>query len=489
MNYKNHTTQKSIFFFAAITMAIILFVTAGCGNRGASITDEIAYDLGESFFDGTQDSVSKDVMKKAEADIEKYRKGDFTIRFVTENGKEIKRAKANIELFQHQFIFGTNMRRLSDMPDDSKIKHEALQSIIDIFNTIHVCNYWEEQDYGKPADFSTAMMDYEWATRNNIRTRHHAILYNVPSWIPADKKLTEEDYWNMIEFRIKDVAENFGGKIFLYDVMNEMFHRKSFSDRIRDVNPNFPDFTDPQVAKRIYDLTRKYLPDAKLVVLEALNSTVVNNPAIFRFVNYCKALRDVGCDFDYVGHQAHFFTRHIPFQEGHLVHGEDCFTMVAIDKSFDLLASVGKPVVITEFNGPTRNRKQPREEQEKLWTMTDHENSAWQINFYRLAFSKPYILELTRWVHVDDVTGNAMDGGILDRNGDKRQIYYDLKKLIKEEWHTKVDDKTNKKGEIAWRGFYGEYDIKIKGYHPIRMKLYDDNKEKIVKIVLKKSYQ
>jgi hypothetical protein len=125
-----------------------------------------------------------------------------------------------------------------------------------------------------------------------------------------------------------------------------------------------------------------------------------------------------------------------------------------------------------------------KEEQDKLWTMTDQENSAWQINFYKLAFSKPYILELTRWFQVDNYGGRGMDAGIIDSNGEKHQIYYDLKKLIKEEWHTKVEGKTNSLGEIAWRGFYGEYDVNVKGYQPVRVKLYDNNQEKVVKIQL-----
>ena len=465
-------------FYINALLALFLVLTAGCGNRSARVTDETECNH-ESIFNGANDPASKEVMKRAEADIEKYRKGDFTIRFVDEKGKEIKRAKAGIELFQHQFIFGTNLRWLSDMPDDNKVKREALQAITDIFNTVIVCDYWENSSLGKAGEFMSARKDYEWATRNGLRTRFHAILFNIPQWIPADKKLTAQDYWDIIEFRIKDVAANFGDKIFEYDVMNEIYTKDYNWKRIRDVNPNFPDFTDPQTAKQIFDLARKHLPDAKLVCLESYLASV-NVPIFVKHIEYCKALRDLGGDFDYVGHQAHFYTKGTPFREGKQ------FTMASINEAYDLMASVGKPVALTEFNGISRNNKEPKEEQDKIWMLTDKENAAWQINFYKLAFSKPYIRELTRWFQVDNIGGRGMDAGIIDENGERRQIYYDLKKLIKEEWHTKVEGKTNKKGEIALRGFYGEYDINVKGYQPVRVKLYDDHQEKEITIQLTK---
>ena len=467
----------------AITALTIIAALAAASLGGGATRAQTA------FFDGAQDPASKKVMQQAEADIEKYRKGDFTLRFVDEKGREIKNAAANIELHQHQFIFGTILRKLMPMPDDSKLKREALKAVTDIFNTAIVAHYWEEEKPGASNTFDTALKEYEWATRHGLRTRFHAILYNVPQWFPTDKKLTEKDYWDMIEKRIKNVAKHFAGKIPEFDVMNEMFIRKSFSDSIRDINPAFPDFTDPAVAKRIYDIARKHLPDAKLVLLEVnpdARAVSAANPSLRTFVDYAKAVRDLGGVFDYVGTQEHFFTEGAPFQDTQRTQQKDRFTMAALSKRLDMLKRVGVPAVITEFNGPSRNNKKPKAEQNKLWTMTDAENSAWQINYYKLAFSKPHIVELTRWYQVDNMNGRGMDAGIVDASGNKKQIYHDLKKLIKEEWHTKLAARTDAKGAMAFRGFYGDYDIKIEGYKPARVRLYDDNKDKTVEVVLVK---
>jgi hypothetical protein len=158
--------------------------------------------------------------------------------------------------------------------------------------------------------------------------------------------------------------------------------------------------------------------------------------------------------------------------------------MAGVSRSLDLLANAGRPVVITEFNGPSRNNKEPREQQDKLWTMSDADNSAWQINYYRLAFSKPFIEGITRWYQVDNMNGRGMDAGIIDGRGEKKRIYYDLKKLIKEEWHTKAAGRSDERGVMAFRGFYGEYDLRVEGYKPARVRLYDDGTGKVVEVVL-----
>lgn len=115
------------------------------------------------------------------------------------------------------------------------------------------------------------------------------------------------------------------------------------------------------------------------------------------------------------------------FRKGYPSYGTETFTMNAINKGFELLGSIGKPVVITEFNGPSRNNTHSPENRDKIWTLSDEENSAWQINFYKFMLSKPHIIELIRWYTVDDLGGRRMDAGILFKDGRKYQIYYDLK--------------------------------------------------------------
>jgi hypothetical protein len=43
-----------------------------------------------------------------------------------------------------------------------------------------------------------------------------------------------------------------------------------------------------------------------------------------------------------------------------------------------------------------------------------------------------------------------------------KPAYLELKKLIREQWMTRCEGKTDKKGEFTFRGFCGEYIARIK---------------------------
>ena len=42
-----------------------------------------------------------------------------------------------------------------------------------------------------------------------------------------------------------------------------------------------------------------------------------------------------------------------------------------------------------------------------------------------------------------------------------KPVYNVLKKLIHEEWHTQVEEKTNTNGKITFPAFAGDYEIKV----------------------------
>ena len=162
------------------------------------------------FYDGAADPASKAVMAKAEQDIEKYRKGDFTLMLVDTNGKPLKDTKINAELDKHQFNFGTNLFRLSSLPN-SPLKRTALQTIKDIFNQVVVCDYWfnPRDKMGDKQPFK----DVEWAKANNMRTRLHCILYELRSETFPHRNYTTEECWEMIEERLKYIGKHFNGVI------------------------------------------------------------------------------------------------------------------------------------------------------------------------------------------------------------------------------------------------------------------------------------
>lgn len=429
------------------------------------------------FFDGAVDSASRVTMSRTDTAIEKYRKGDFTLVLTDKKGRPVN-GSVEVELARHAFNFGVSMYGVSALPE-GPLKEKALQAVRDVFNMVTVCEYWRAPSNKRNTDRPEE--DLAFAKANNIRPRFHAIAYNNPRWIMGSNP-TEEECWKMLEDRVRSVAERHAGRFEEFDVINEFVSGHHWGNHLDfyEAVPQFPQFRDPEVAKRMMAMTRRYLPDAKLVVLEAQVPSV-KSPYFVETVDFWKSLVAIGGDFDYVGSQAHFYGGGCDYREGtkRFPDGRDAFTMAEVEKGLDLLGSIGKPVVITEFNGPSRNSNSSPKERARIWSLSDEENAAWQINFYRLAFSKPYIREVTRWFLVDELGGKGMDTGLLTVDGRKHAVYDALRRLIHEEWHTKTGGDV-RNGEFAFRGFYGDYTVRVKGYKPATATLDKNGKMAVV---------
>jgi len=149
--------------------------------------------------------------------------------------------------------------------------------------------------------------------------------------------------------------------------------------------------------------------------------------------------------------------------------------MKVISDCLDHLATLGKPIHITDYNPPSRMKKR-RGPQPAL---SDEEIAAWTVNYHTLIFSKPYIHQLTRWFIVDEHGDNAQDGGLVTVDRRKKPNYYALKKLIKEMWTTTWKGKL-REGKASFRGFFGVDEAKIEGFKPVKFRLYAEDKRKIL---------
>jgi len=439
------------------------------------------------FFDGADDPASKTVMQQAETDIEKYRKGDFTVTLTDETGAPLPAATtATLDLIRHQFNFGCSMFRMSRLPDDDPVKKAGLQALLDIFNQVVVVDHWYNP-YGEIED-KQPEKDMAWAAAHAMRTRYHAVLYEEPREAMG-KHLATEQFWNLFDERIQYSTKVTGGKAGAYDLINEALSRKYWNKNnpksFYRTEPTYPDLSQPEQIVRAFALARKYLPDAKLTALE--NPAPHDGPGGERYgevIAMWKAALDAGADIDYIGTQCHFFDDGQPFKPDERKKNKNFYTMAEISKGLDLQNALNKPVEITEFTGPSRNKLKNKEYNQRIWTLSEAENSAWQINFYKLAFSKPCIIGVTRWNLVDQFCGRSMDGGILKQDGTPHQIYYDLLKLIKETWHTRVTQTPDAAGAVAFRGYYGDYQVAAEGYAPAEITLTPENQN--IKVVLKK---
>ncbi len=420
------------------------------------------------FFDGT-DAQTETLMQQAEQQIEQVRKGDFSLELVDKKGDPIK-GTVQLELLVHDFDFGADLFGLHQIPDSDPAKKTAMQAIDELFNTVIVCDYWtrNQNKLNGPHDWKSPDYGFKVAKEMGKRARYHALIFGFPRWLHNFK--TEEEQWEALEKRIKQVADRYGDKIVEVDVINEFINYQYWNE-----NPHakylktttFPNFAKPENGARILRIARKHMPNAKLVVLES-NIWSVSNPVFQEIYEYHKRLIELDAPYDYIGYQAHYYAqKNVPFQQGTKEFGPRTFMMDEINKGLEQMAQLGKPMVITEFNPPSRSNKSRNPDQVRI---SDEEIAAWESNFHTLLFSKPYIDGIARWFTIDNLGGRGMDAGVVTEDGKLKPNYFALKKLIKGKWHTQLNGNL-KKGKMQFNGFYGTYQLKVDGYQPVRIQL------------------
>ena len=430
------------------------------------------------FFDGVDDEAGRSVMKQAQQRIEKIRKGDFSVRFLGSSNKPLK-GEVEIKMVRHSFPFGTAITQVLRLKDSNPAKKEALAVCKELFTRVTVNNFWghsQQTKDGRP-DFRIADKAVAFALNNNFDIRFHALIYIrkglSPRWAKQVKRSAE--WWPHVEKRIKTVAQVFGDRIAVVDVINEIFYH----DKWRKKNiSKFPNQYDSKNVAKIFKFARKYLPNTKLIILEQFYPTMYEKNKMFKqYYELNKRLIGLGAPYDGIGFQAHFYTRKPSFQAGSWQGGPDTFRFKEIEKGLDYLADLGKPIHITEFSPPSRN-KAVRGAQARL---SDDEVAQWTVNFYTLAFSKPYIKEIVRWFLIDELGGRGMDAGLINKAGKRKPAYYALRKLLKETWSTKWQG-TLVDGKVKFRGFFGKYMAKINGKE-IYFDLKPEGKREIVAVI------
>jgi len=412
------------------------------------------------------DSVTRDmdhphggIEERIELDIRRHRKGWGRFVLSDSEGKPVRNAKLKFTQSKHEFLFGSNLFKLRDFP--TKKQNEAYEALFKkVFNIATVPFYWDtlEPEPGKfrysrnippiarrpPTDLAV-----DWCLENGIRPKGHWLFCDnfVPAWLPKNSK----ELMVLLEKRIAQLAERYGGKVTLWDAVNEAFSYP------RWFHKSIPWSVVPQdYVYQVFKLAEKYFPNYTELCYNDGNH-VAYQP--FHYDNspmylLCKSLLDRGARLGGIGIQFHMFgaLEHMGVgKEGHFY-----FDPVHQFNVIDQYARLGLPIHITEISLPTYPelpRKAAEEFQAKLLR-----------HFFRIWFSQEKMESIVWWNLCDKTaygSENDYDAGLLGKDMGEKPAYRMLDSLVNHEWHTECTVETNENGIADWNGFYGDYDLEI----------------------------
>ena len=400
--------------------------------------------------------------ERARKNIEQYRKGDRTLRLIDGDGKPLAGVRVKVSQKTHDFKHGANIFLLDEFGDDLRNQRYRDQ-FASYFDLATVPFYWDaiEPEQDKPRYAADSYKIYrrpapdlcvDYCREKGILPKLHCLFYDkfLPKWLP---KQDADAMWRLYEKRFSEIAERYAGKLYEFEVTNEMLLAPGWiSSNLCTVLSEKRD-----TGLRMWQMARRYFQNEKLVINEAYSLPEIGKLGYkAQYFMMLENLLMQGASIDKIGVQNHIFCGSRAPQEETLPFHVRFFDPLLNIKGLDVLNELGKPLEITEVTIPTFGEGEDAELLQadllrELYTMWFATPRMETIVYWNTA-------EGTAWVNpVSGSNENNVRGGLFHNDMTPKLAGLELKRLFDEEWHTEDTLVTDENGCISFRGFYGDY--------------------------------
>jgi len=405
------------------------------------------------------DRLSDFIEPMIERGIEEHRKGLFCIKVTDKDGKPVPGVKLEARLSRHEFKFGCAIFLLDQFPD--KKRNELYrEKFARLFNYAVMPLYWDtlEPERGRPRFSADSQNVYrrpaldlikDYCNENRIRIKGHCLMYNSfnPKWMPTDFRSLKM----AIEKRSREIAERYGNDIIDLDVINEMYtvYRNAHGEfGCRDLHV----CDEAGHEKWCFDIAKKYFPYSRLFWNEGCYETFgdpqyTGDKSVYYLM--LKRWLSEGAPIEGIGMQFHAFDE-TEIQQKAIYNPYR--TMDVLERYSDF----GLPIHLSEVSIPSwSNEREDEDVQAELVK-----------RMYRLWFSSKNVESITWWNMVDGTAygdENRFFAGLLRNDMTHKKAYDVLDELINKSWRTEATLTTDEQGRAYFRGFFGEYDVKVGG--------------------------
>lgn len=352
--------------------------------------------------------------------IDTLRKGNFAVKVLDYESNPVTDI-INVRLKKHEFQFGVTVPMPGVTPD-----YEWAQATATKYYNYGVYGRikWHHMEPVR-GQVSYTLTDtvIKWAEQVGWDLRAHTLLWGgdaswqMPQWT-LDPALTAEELYNACETRIRRDVAHYKGIIKEYDVMNEPVHETWLSDKAGDsINWNSFIWANQEDSNAVL-----YVNEYNILVWGTMDDY---RTAIQKMI-------DNGAPIGGIGLQGHM---------------ENSINITQIKARLDTMAKFGLPLKITEFDMKVDN-----------FNLSEQQQANEYSKMYRMAFSHPAVESILQWDFCDTWAYNA-GAGIISENKIPKIAADSIYNLIHEQWNTDIRDTTNSEGILAFKGFYGDYEV------------------------------
>lgn len=398
------------------------------------------------------------------------RKASAKIQFTDKSGKPLSNKKININLKNHEFLFGwgafdfvtyLNPPKFDKkdkvfvqekLPTEEEMKAyfgERVKKWLEVFNYGTLPFYWGnfEPEEGKP--HTKELMDAaKYMQERGVKAKGHPLCWHT---VCADW-LLKYDNKTILQKQIERIHREVGGfrgTIDMWDAINEVVIMPNFDRYDNAITRICREMNRFELVKTVFEAAKEANPDCTLLINDFNTS-----PAYEILI---EGLLDKGVPIDAIGIQSH---QHQGF-----------WGREKIEEVLSRFEKFGLPIHFTENTLVSGPLIPPEIVDLNDWHYEDGcstpENEERQKNeieeMYRILFEEhPLVKAITGWDFTDGMWLNA-PSGLLHKDGTIKPAYTMLKNLIHNEWTTNVSVTTDANGFAQVEGFKGEYEASVEG--------------------------
>jgi GH35 family endo-1,4-beta-xylanase len=394
-----------------------------------------------------------EVEKRIESGIRANRMSDVVLSFTGADGQRLTNVTARVEQMRHEFLFGANIFMLGGFSTPEQ-NRQFERSFLSLLNYATVPFYWSdlEPEPGKPRFAKDSAPIYrrpppdsvvEFCRQNGIAMKGHPLVWHqwYPKWRPNDP----QEAMQRIEQRIKEIAARYSATIPHWEVVNEPMERDQYAEKWCNLPEGY-------VFRSLSMAAKAFPAETRLMLNEATTFSWLefkgNASPYYRLI---REMLNRGAKVDQIGMQLHIFSE----QAWQLALAGKRFAPADLFKVLDQYSDFDRPLHITEITIPT------------LPNTPDGERDQATVarNFYRLWFSHPRVEAITWWNPVDGTAAKGEDkwnAGLLRKDFSPKPSFVALDGLINHDWKTVLETNSDVRGEVAFRGFHGNYTVTAK---------------------------
>lgn len=386
--------------------------------------------------------------------IERHRKGDVVLEFRQPDGRPAAGLSVEVRQTAHEFRFGNVFRPRHYTNALYRARFREL------FNFVSLLEFnWGqyEPEEGRPRLAERLEFIWGWCRDNDLtRFYGHMLVWTpqredrsgslLPRWL---FNLPPEERTARLHQRIEREVRDYRDVDLVWDVVNEAIHCRRWGAWDK------PGWVDEPIADVV-----PYVRDA-LVRAHAANPNarlLINDYAVIprghyrqRYVDLLRRLQAARAPLHAVGIQAHEPDR-----------GAYWFSPEEIWEACQVFGTqTGLPIYFTEFwytSDPAR--KISGGHRQGQWSP---ERQAEAIEeFYRIAFGHPAVEAIIYFGLTDADPPGYPSVCLLDEQYRPKPAWERLRRLLHEEWTTRVHAEADATGAVRFRGFFGKYEVRVR---------------------------